>query len=191
MNPVHAHHTSLLWVAGRLVGSLLLVVVLFLGAVWLLRFLQKKTQGGSSSSKNESISVRTTVALAPKTTLSVVSVGEESFLIGVTPQSVSLLSRLSSGREEARPPGEPQRFARLEEVSVSPTLDRPGEPMDRRTPERPVPRYAPGPPSAPPELRKEDQEENFENLVQGALDKIRKGRKDRDGSSPSSRRWSV
>ncbi len=174
MNPVHAHHASLLWVGGRLLGSLLLVVVLFLGAVWLLRFLQKKTLSGGSSPK-EMIAVRTTCSLAPKTTLSVVSVGEESFLIGVTPQSVSLLARLSGGPEDRRPEAALQSSAGTEVPPV--------ERDERRSPDRTAPRYAPDSSPKP--------EENFEDLVSGALEKIRKGRQDRGTSSSASRRWSV
>lgn len=204
MNPVHAHHTSILWVGGRLVGSLLLVVVLFLGAVWLLRFLQKKTLSGGSSSKKEAISVRTTIALAPKTTLSVISVGEESFLIGVTPQSVSLLSRLSNGREEVRIAGESLVSSSGRSSFASPGADPSGDPTERLNQERMPNRYGSGSSPAQTEQKKSsqpgqtnpivqtaDQEENFEDIVQGALEKIRKGRQDREVSSSPSRRWSV
>ncbi|MHB1285239.1 MAG: FliO/MopB family protein [Leptospirales bacterium] len=178
MNPGHVHHASLLWVGGRLLGSLLLVVVLFLGAVWLLRFLQRKTLTGGSSSR-EMISVRTSCTLAPKTTLSVVSVGGESFLIGVTPQSISLLARLSDGSEDRRPAETTRGAVRTEFVPAGQTG--PFVQEDRRGPESVSPRPVPE--------ASQDPESNFEHLVQGALEKIRKGRQERE--TPSGRKWSV
>ncbi len=178
MNPGHVHHVSLLWVGGRLLGSLLLVVVLFLGAVWLLRFLQRKTLSGGSSSR-EMISVRTSCTLAPKTTLSVVSVGEESFLIGVTPQSISLLARLSGGTEDRRTAEMIRGAVRMEPVPSGQTGPLAQE--DRRSPESVSSRSVPEPSL--------EQESNFEHLVQGALEKIRKGRQERE--TPSGRKWSV
>ena len=83
---VSGHHPSLLWMGGRLVLSLMVVLALFLGAVWVVRQLQRKTRTIRAASREE-IRILQTVVVAPKSTVSVVKVGEESFLLGVTPQT--------------------------------------------------------------------------------------------------------
>lgn len=174
MNPVHAHHASLLWVGGRLILSLVVVLALFMGAVWLLRFLQKRSQsvkGGPGTL----IEIRTTCALAPKTSLSVVAVGEETFLIGVTPQGVSLLARLGG---ESRPGA---REMTEERATPEPTRSEAG--AGRNPISRPAAApFIPEPVKAP--------EESFENLVLEALNKIKEGRMNRE-SPGGARRWSV
>ena len=174
MNPVNAHHASLLWVGGRLVLSLIVVLVLFMGAVWLLRFLQKRSRS-SRSGPGTLIEIRTTCALAPKTSLSVVAVGDEAFLIGVTPQGVSLLARLG-GKSR------PKTRETVEERAIQETV-RSEVPAGRN----PMPRQVAA--SAIPEPVKAP-EESFESLVIEALNKIKEGRMNRE-SPGGVRRWSV
>lgn len=175
MNPVHAHQASLVWVGGKLVLSLVVVVALFMGAVWLLRFLQKRV-GPAKGGPGPSIEIRTTCALAPKTTLSIVAVGEESFLIGVTPQGISLLTRLGDGAPAASPETKPAIEERDPVRSAAPA------------PRTPYVQPAPQVTVAPPEVR--SPEESFENQVLEALNKIKEGRTNRE-SAGGVRRWSV
>ena len=96
INHVHAHAPSMMMMGVRLFASFFFVLLLFLGAVALIRYLQRKAPSLRRENR-DSIEVLTSCTLAPKTTLSVVSVKGEQFLIGVTPTSVNLLSRLGGG----------------------------------------------------------------------------------------------
>ncbi len=169
---VSGHHPSLLWMGGRLVLSLLVVLALFLGAVWVVRQLQRKTRNIRLSSKDE-IRILQTVVVAPKSTVSVVKVGEESFLLGVTPQTISLLARLGGGdrrenlsREYQERPVEPLR-----------------SPQPGRSPARPEPKD---------DVEREaitQKDDRFESVVEEALSRIRRNQASREGDG--GRRWSV
>ena len=166
---VSGHHPSLLWMGGRLVLSLLVVLALFLGAVWVVRQLQRKTRNIRLSSKDE-IRILQTVVVAPKSTVSVVKVGEESFLLGVTPQTISLLARLGEGRENLSR----EHQERPVESLHSP---QPGRPA-RTEPKDDVERE--------PITQKDDR---FESVVEEALSRIRRNQASREGDG--GRRWSV
>lgn len=92
----HAHGPSMMMMGVRLFASFFFVLVLFLGAVALIRYLQRRAPSLRRENR-DSIEILTSCTLAPKTTLSVVSVKGEQFLLGVTPNSVNLLSRLGAG----------------------------------------------------------------------------------------------
>ncbi len=113
---VHAHAPSMLMMGVRLFASFFFVLLLFLGAVALIRYLQRRSPSLRRENR-DSIEVLTSCTLAPKTTLSVVSIKGEQFLIGVTPTSVNLVSRLGGGenaqglapvpsQSEKRPPSD-------------------------------------------------------------------------------------
>ena len=165
------HHQSLLWMGGRLALSLLLVLALFLGAVWAIRFLQKKTMAVRSGSE-EGIRICQTVVVAPKSTVSVVKVGSESFLLGVTPQNISLLARL--GEKTA---------------DESPALA--GASRDIAAGSRPPVLSASPARVADPEVqnRPASREDRFDSVVEEALARSRRGQPEREGDG--GRRWSV
>ena len=165
------HHQSLLWMGGRLALSLLLVLALFLGAVWAIRFLQKKTLAVRSGSE-EGIRICQTVVVAPKSTVSGVKVGSESFLLGVTPQNITLLARL--GEKTA---------------DESPALA--GASRDIAAGSRPPVLSASPARVADPEVqnRPASREDRFDSVVEEALARIRRGQPEREGDG--GRRWSV
>lgn len=165
------HHQSLLWMGGRLALSLLLVLALFLGAVWAIRFLQKKTLAVRSGSE-EGIRICQTVVVAPKSTVSVVKVGSESFLLGVTPQNISLLARLGD-----------------KTADESPALA--GASRDIAAGSRPPVLSASPARVADPEVqnRPASREDRFDSVVEEALARIRRGQPEREGDG--GRRWSV
>ncbi len=169
---VSGHHPSLLWMGGKLVLSLVVVLGLFLGAVWVVRQLQRKTRTIRSTSRDE-IRILQTVVVAPKSTVSVVRVGEESFLLGVTPQTISLLARLGGVKG-------PEDLLRdkLDVPSESPSSSRTlhsGIRTDSRE-----------------EAGREDRrkkDDRFESVVEEALSRIRQNQSSREGDG--GRRWSV
>lgn len=165
------HHQSLMWMGGRLALSLLLVLALFLGAVWAIRFLQKKTLAVRSGSE-EGIRICQTVVVAPKSTVSVVKVGSESFLLGVTPQNISLLARLGD-----------------KTADESPALA--GASRDIAAGSRPPVLSASPARVADPEVqnRPASREDRFDSVVEEALARIRRGQPEREGDG--GRRWSV
>lgn len=165
------HHQSLMWMGGRLALSLLLVLALFLGAVWAIRFLQKKTLAVRSGSE-EGIRICQTVVVAPKSTVSVVKVGSESFLLGVTPQNISLLARLGEKTADESP----ALAGASRDIAAG---SRP--PVLSASPER----------VADPEVqnRPASREDRFDSVVEEALARIRRGQPEREGDG--GRRWSV
>ena len=169
---VSGHHPSLLWMGGRLVLSLMVVLALFLGAVWVVRQLQRKTRTIRAASREEN-RILQTVVVAPKSTVSVVKVGEESFLLGVTPQTISLLARL----------GEPggREIPSLEKPEKSREPARPAQAGN--IPDRSESKGDPGRDGA---ARKDDR---FESVVEEALSRIRRTQAVREGDG--GRRWSV
>ena len=169
---VSGHHPSLFWMGGRLVLSLMVVLALFLGTVWIVRQLQRKTRTIRSSSREE-IRILQTVVVAPKSTVSVVRVGEDSFLLGVTPQTISLLARLGGGH------GQEKLSREQQEMSSEPLPS----PQTLRSPVRSDPKD--GPDHA--EHRKKD--DRFESVVEEALSRIRRTQSSREGDG--GRRWSV
>ncbi|AIA31419.1 flagellar biosynthetic protein FliO [Leptospirillum ferriphilum] len=169
---VSGHHPSLLWMGGKLVLSLVVVLALFLGAVWVVRQLQRKTRTIRSASRDE-IRILQTVVVAPKSTVSVVRVGEESFLLGVTPQTISLLARLGGVRGPEDPVRDRQDLL-SEPLSTSRTLHAGGRTDSRED-------------AGPEDRQKKD--DRFESVVEEALSRIRRTQSSREGDG--GRRWSV
>jgi len=89
--------------------ALKLVLVLILAYVCMLalkKFSQRRMAG---SGKGGGLRVVDTIGLAPNRQLHIVTLGERAFLLGSTPESVSLISDISQAQEMAGLPGGPQR----------------------------------------------------------------------------------
>jgi flagellar protein FliO/FliZ len=76
----------------RLFGALLLVVVLIWGTMWIARRVLKGRMTGASGSD---MRVLDRVFLGPRRSIEVVTVGNRFLVVGVTDQSISMLTELS------------------------------------------------------------------------------------------------
>jgi flagellar protein FliO/FliZ len=159
-NHAHVHGPSMMMMGVRLFASFFVVLLLFVGAVALVRYLQRRAPSLRRENR-DSIEILTSCSLAPKTTLSVVSVKGEQFLIGVTPNSVNLLSRLGGGEGGA-------------DLSSAPI------PSEKRSPsER----------TDPIDFSKSDQK-GFDHLLKETVGRLKDVRETRETPS-NGRRWSV
>ncbi len=70
-------------------GSLVAVVVLIFALAWLLRKMRLPVLGNQKG-----LAVIRQIPLGTKERVAVVMAGKEQFLIGITPQSINLISRL-------------------------------------------------------------------------------------------------
>jgi flagellar biosynthetic protein FliO len=86
----------------RAFGSLLLVLGLAGGSLWALRKYGRGRLPGSGGGK---LRVEETLALGDRRFVSILEAEGERFLIGLTPQGITLLSRLDPGDR-----GEPETF---------------------------------------------------------------------------------
>ncbi len=98
--PSSGHDTSLLMIGVKLAGSLLFVLALFLLGVWVVRLLQRQKILALRKSENE-IEIRSTRSLGPRAQIAVVSVGHNSFLVGIAPSGISLLGRIDESGSRA------------------------------------------------------------------------------------------
>lgn len=83
-------------------GSWLLSSLLVIGLIVLLGVLLKKTRLSQALNGGQ-MKVVATLPLGVKEKLMVVRVGEQQFLLGVTPQQVSFLSQLETPLDETQP----------------------------------------------------------------------------------------
>lgn len=83
-------------------GSWLLSSLLVIGLIVLLGVLLKKTRLSQALNGGQ-MKVVASLPLGVKEKLMVVRVGEQQFLLGVTPQQVSFLSRLETPLDETQP----------------------------------------------------------------------------------------
>ncbi|MCG3730487.1 flagellar biosynthetic protein FliO [Vibrio cincinnatiensis] len=88
--PTWAAETASLDIATTF-GSLLFVVVLILCLAWLLKRMRVPTFG-----QHKGFQVMRQLPIGTKERLMIVQVGEEQFLIGVTAQSIQLISKLET-----------------------------------------------------------------------------------------------
>jgi len=95
----HGHEASLVMIGAKLLGSLFFVLALFLAGVFLVRLLQRQKLLTPRRSENE-IEIRSTKSLGPKSQIALVSVGSNSFLVGIAPSGISLLGKID---EQAAP----------------------------------------------------------------------------------------
>ncbi len=156
----HSHAPSMMMMGIRLFASFFFVLLLFLGAVWLIRTLQRKAPSLRRENR-DTIEVLTSCILAPKTTLSVVLVRGEQFLIGVTPTSINLVSRLGSNEPSVRP------------ADSAEMIRRPSPPV-----------------TEPADLSRHTDEKGFDHLLKETIGRLR-DRDSAAASSSTGRRWSV
>lgn len=71
------------------IGSLLLVLALILAMAWLLKKMRLPVIGNQSG-----LSLIRQISVGTRERIVIVKVGDEQFLIGITPQSINLISRL-------------------------------------------------------------------------------------------------
>ncbi len=88
--PVFASPTAQLDLAATF-GSLVLVIALILFLAWLIKRLQAPALGNQKGLK-----IVTQIPVGTKERIAVVQVGEEQFLVGITAQSIQLISKLDS-----------------------------------------------------------------------------------------------
>lgn len=79
------------------IGALALVVALILFLAWLLKKMRFPMMGGASD-----LSIVRQLPIGTKERIMVVQAGEEQFLIGVTAQSIQLLSKLEQPLKSAK-----------------------------------------------------------------------------------------
>jgi flagellar protein FliO/FliZ len=96
----HGHEASLVMIGAKLLGSLFFVLALFLAGVYLVKLLQRQKLLSPKRSENE-IEIRSTKSLGPKSQIALVSVGENSFLVGIAPSGISLLGKIDEIPPEA------------------------------------------------------------------------------------------
>jgi|GEM_PF-2894156 len=77
----------------RLVLTLGVIVVVIVGAIWMLKWVMARRWAGKV--QNHPIRVLDRIQLAPKQSLNVVAVGERVILLGVTETGISFLTELS------------------------------------------------------------------------------------------------
>lgn len=77
-------------------GSLVFVIVIILGLAWLLKRMQIPAMGAQ-----QGLSVIRQVPVGTKERIAVVKAGEEQFLVGITPHSINLISKLDKQIEDA------------------------------------------------------------------------------------------
>ncbi len=97
------HDASLLLIGAKLAGSLFFVLALFLVGVWLVRLLQRQKLISPRKPENE-IEIRSTRSLGPRSQIVLVSVGGNSFLVGVAPSGISLLGKIDESSPRSAPP---------------------------------------------------------------------------------------
>jgi flagellar protein FliO/FliZ len=76
-------------------GSLIVVLGLIFGLAWLLKKMRLPAMGNAKG-----LAVIKQIPVGTKERIAVIKVGEEQFLVGITPQSINLISRLSSPFDE-------------------------------------------------------------------------------------------
>ncbi|GLO61549.1 flagellar protein [Vibrio sp. MACH09] len=76
-------------------GSLLFVIAIIFAMAWLLKRMRLPAMGNQKG-----LSVIRQVAVGTKERIVVVQAGEEQFLVGITPQSINLISRLDKPLEQ-------------------------------------------------------------------------------------------
>ncbi len=76
-------------------GSLVLVIGLILGLAWLLKRMQVPAIG-----QQKGMRIVSQLTVGPKERIAVIQVGEEQFLIGITPQSIQTLAKLEQPLDE-------------------------------------------------------------------------------------------
>ncbi|MCH7886873.1 MAG: flagellar biosynthetic protein FliO [Candidatus Marinimicrobia bacterium] len=77
----------------RGIGALLLIMVLIYGFVWLLRYFMSKKSFGNPTS--EYIRVVSTTYVAPKKSVALIQVYDKAVLIGITENSMNMLTELN------------------------------------------------------------------------------------------------
>ena len=77
----------------RGIGALLLIMVLIYGSVWLLRYFMGRKSFGNTTS--EQIRVVSTTYIAPKKSVALIQVYDKAVLIGITENSMNMLTELS------------------------------------------------------------------------------------------------
>ena len=100
-------------------GSLLFVIAIIIGMAWLLKRMRVPAFG-----QQKGLSVVRQLPIGTKERLMIVQAGEEQFLIGVTSQSVRLISKLET----------PLTQEELESVPFSNTLTQLLKKNDKNTP---------------------------------------------------------
>jgi len=100
-------------------GSLLFVIAIIIGMAWLLKRMRVPAFG-----QQKGLSVVRQLPIGTKERLMIVQAGEEQFLIGVTSQSVQLISKLET----------PLTQEELESVPFSNTLTQLLKKNDKNTP---------------------------------------------------------
>lgn len=76
-------------------GSLVFVVLLIFAFAWLLKRMRLPALGSQSG-----LSIIRQIPVGTKERIAIIKVGEEQFLVGITPQSINLISRLDTPIEE-------------------------------------------------------------------------------------------
>ncbi|WP_165311984.1 flagellar biosynthetic protein FliO [Vibrio ziniensis] len=100
-------------------GSLLFVIAIIIGMAWLLKRMRVPAFG-----QQKGLSIVRQLPVGTKERLMIVQAGEEKFLIGVTAQSVNLISKLET----------PLTQEELESVPFSNTLTQLLKKNDKNTP---------------------------------------------------------
>ncbi|WCE28967.1 flagellar biosynthetic protein FliO [Vibrio sp. SCSIO 43137] len=76
-------------------GSLLFVIAVIFGLAWLMKRMRLPAMGSQKG-----LSVIRQIPVGTKERIAVVKAGEEQFLVGITPQSINLISRLDKPIED-------------------------------------------------------------------------------------------
>lgn len=79
-------------------GSLLFVIGIILGLAWLMKRMRLPAMGSQKG-----LSVIRQIPVGAKERIAVVKAGEEQFLIGITSQSINLISRLDKPIQDEAP----------------------------------------------------------------------------------------
>lgn len=76
-------------------GSLAVVIAIIFALAWLLKKMRLPVMGNQKG-----LSVIRQVSVGTRERIAVVKVGEEQFLVGITPQTINLISRLDKPIED-------------------------------------------------------------------------------------------
>ncbi len=83
-------------------GSLFFVIALILALAWLLKRMRVPT-----ISNQKGLSVVRQLAVGTRERIAIVQAGEEQFLVGITPQSIQLISKLEKPLSQEELAGSP------------------------------------------------------------------------------------